>query len=40
VNAAAEVRPFQESDLDAIVGLSLRAWEPVFESTGTSSCSL
>jgi GNAT superfamily N-acetyltransferase len=26
------IRPFQESDLDAIVELSLRAWEPVFES--------
>jgi GNAT superfamily N-acetyltransferase len=30
--AAAEVRPFEESDLDAIVEFSLRAWEPVFES--------
>jgi GNAT superfamily N-acetyltransferase len=29
---AAEIRPFRESDLDAIVELSLRAWEPVFES--------
>jgi len=26
------IRPFQQSDLDAIVELSLRAWEPVFES--------
>jgi GNAT superfamily N-acetyltransferase len=26
------IRPFRESDLDAIVELSLRAWEPVFES--------
>lgn len=29
---AVVIRPFQESDLDAIVELSLRAWEPVFES--------
>ncbi len=29
---AAVIRPFEESDLDAIVELSLRAWEPVFES--------
>jgi ribosomal protein S18 acetylase RimI-like enzyme len=28
----AEIREFQESDLDAIVELSLRAWEPVFVS--------
>ena len=27
-----EIREFQESDLDAIVELSLRAWEPVFVS--------
>jgi GNAT superfamily N-acetyltransferase len=26
------IRPFRDSDLDAIVELSLRAWEPVFES--------
>ena len=26
------IRSFQESDLDALVDLSLRAWEPVFES--------
>lgn len=26
------IRSFQEPDLDAIVDLSLRAWEPVFES--------
>lgn len=26
------IRPFQESDLDAVVELSLRAWEPVFAS--------
>lgn len=26
------IRAFQDSDLDAIVELSLRAWEPVFES--------
>ena len=27
-----EIRPFQESDLDAVVEFSLRAWEPVHES--------
>ena len=27
-----EIRPFRESDLDAVVDFSLRAWEPVFES--------
>jgi GNAT superfamily N-acetyltransferase len=27
-----EIRPYEERDLDAIVGLSLRAWEPVFDS--------
>jgi len=27
-----EIRPFQESDLDAVVESSLRAWEPVFTS--------
>jgi GNAT superfamily N-acetyltransferase len=32
VGAAVVIRPFQDSDLDAIVELSLRAWEPVFES--------
>ena len=32
MNAAAEIRPFEESDLDAIVEFSLRAWEPIFES--------
>jgi GNAT superfamily N-acetyltransferase len=32
VDAAVVIRPFRESDLDAIVELSLRAWEPVFES--------
>lgn len=32
MSAAAQVRPFEESDLDAIVAFSLRAWEPVFES--------
>jgi len=26
------IRPYQEEDLDAIVALSLLAWEPVFES--------
>lgn len=28
----AEIRPFRDSDLEAIVELSLRAWAPVFES--------
>jgi GNAT superfamily N-acetyltransferase len=32
MSAGVEIRPFQESDLDAVVELSLRAWEPVFES--------
>jgi GNAT superfamily N-acetyltransferase len=32
VSAAAQVRPFEEPDLDAMVGFALRAWEPVFES--------
>jgi ribosomal protein S18 acetylase RimI-like enzyme len=32
VGAAVVIRPFRDSDLDAIVELSLRAWEPVFES--------
>jgi GNAT superfamily N-acetyltransferase len=32
VGAAVEIRPFEERDLDAVVELSLRAWEPVFES--------
>jgi GNAT superfamily N-acetyltransferase len=32
VSAAVEIRPFEERDLDAVVELSLRAWEPVFES--------
>ena len=27
-----EIRPFEASDLDAVVELSLRAWTPVFES--------
>jgi len=30
--AAVDVRRFEESDLEAIVEFSLRAWEPVFES--------
>lgn len=30
--AAVVIRPLQDSDLDALVELSLRAWEPVFES--------
>lgn len=32
MNGPVDIRAFQESDLDAIVELSLRAWEPVFES--------
>ena len=32
MNADVEIRPFQPSDLDAVVELSVRAWEPVFES--------
>jgi GNAT superfamily N-acetyltransferase len=32
VNAALEIRPYEESDLEAIVEFSLRAWQPVFES--------
>jgi len=32
VEAAVVIRPFQESDLDALVELSLRAFEPVFDS--------
>jgi GNAT superfamily N-acetyltransferase len=29
---AVEIRPFEASDIDAVVELSLRAWEPVFDS--------
>jgi GNAT superfamily N-acetyltransferase len=32
VAPAVDIRPFEESDLDAIVEFSLRAWEPVFDS--------
>jgi GNAT superfamily N-acetyltransferase len=32
VSAGLEIRPYEESDLEAIVEFSLRAWEPVFES--------
>jgi len=32
VSAGVEIRPFNESDLDAVIEFSLRAWEPVFES--------
>jgi GNAT superfamily N-acetyltransferase len=32
VSAAVEIRPYEEPDLEAIVELSLRAWEPVFAS--------
>ena len=35
MDAAVVIRPFRESDLDVIVELSLRAWEPVFESLRT-----
>jgi GNAT superfamily N-acetyltransferase len=32
VNEGFAIRPFQASDLDAVVEFSLRAWKPVFES--------
>jgi GNAT superfamily N-acetyltransferase len=32
MNADVGIRPYDESDLEAIVDFSLRAWEPVFES--------
>jgi len=32
VNAEFEIRSYEESDLEAIVEFSLRAWQPVFES--------
>ena len=32
MSAGFEIRPYQESDLEAIIEFSLRAWEPVFES--------
>lgn len=32
MSAELEIRPYEESDLEAIVEFSLRAWEPVFES--------
>lgn len=32
VDAGIEIRPFQGSDLEAVVELSLRAWKPVFDS--------
>ena len=32
MSVGVEIRSYDESDLDAIVELSLRAWEPVFES--------
>jgi ribosomal protein S18 acetylase RimI-like enzyme len=32
VGDSVEIRPFQESDLDTIVELSMRAWDPVFTS--------
>ena len=35
MDASIEIRAFEESDLDALVELSLRAWEPVFASLHT-----
>lgn len=35
MSLAVEIRPFEAPDLDPIVELSLRAWEPVFESLRT-----
>ena len=32
MSAGVEIRPYEESDLEAIVAFSLRAWQPVFES--------
>ena len=32
MSAEVEIRPYRESDLEAIVAFSLRAWQPVFES--------
>ena len=32
MSTGVEIRPYEESDLDAIVEFSLRAWQPVFES--------
>jgi len=32
LSARVEIRPYEEGDLEAIVELSLRAWEPVFAS--------
>jgi GNAT superfamily N-acetyltransferase len=32
VSGSVDIRPFRASDLDAVVELSVRAWEPVFES--------
>ncbi|MFL6286838.1 MAG: GNAT family N-acetyltransferase [Actinomycetes bacterium] len=32
MSAALQIRPFEASDLEAIVEFSLRAWQPVFES--------
>jgi GNAT superfamily N-acetyltransferase len=32
VSGGLEIRPYDESDLEAIVEFSLRAWQPVFES--------
>ena len=30
--AVVDIRPYEESDLEAIVDFSLRAWAPVFDS--------
>ena len=32
MSAGIAIRPYEESDLEAIVEFSLRAWQPVFES--------
>jgi GNAT superfamily N-acetyltransferase len=32
VSVGVDIRPYEESDVEAIVEFSLRAWEPVFES--------
>lgn len=32
MRAGVEIRPYEESDLEAIVEFSLRAWDPVFDS--------
>jgi GNAT superfamily N-acetyltransferase len=32
VSARVQIRPYEQSDLEAIIEFSLRAWQPVFES--------